>query len=99
LLGATEVASHLERGEAVLVHCSDGWDRTSQLSALAQLMLDPFYRTLEGFAILVEKDWCSFGHMFQKRCAHPTSDDTSPIFQQFLDAVSNIKNDIIFDFT
>ncbi|GAP86417.2 putative protein phosphatase [Rosellinia necatrix] len=51
----------------VLIHCSDGWDRTSQLSALSQLMLDPFYRTIDGFVILVEKDWLSFGHMFQQR--------------------------------
>ena len=33
----------------VMVHCSDGWDRTSQMSALTQLMLDPYYRTIEGF--------------------------------------------------
>ena len=51
----------------VLIHCSDGWDRTSQLSALAQLMLDPYYRTIDGFAVLVEKDWLSFGHMFRLR--------------------------------
>lgn len=51
----------------VLIHCSDGWDRTSQLSALSQLCLDPYYRTLEGFIILVEKDWLSFGHMFRHR--------------------------------
>ncbi|RLN90923.1 hypothetical protein BBJ28_00022865, partial [Nothophytophthora sp. Chile5] len=87
LQGASEVATHLERGDAVLVHCSDGWDRTAQLAALAQIMLDPYYRTLEGFAILIEKEWCSFGHMFQKRCGHPTSDQTSPIFLQFIDAV------------
>ncbi|KAG7378071.1 hypothetical protein PHYPSEUDO_010588 [Phytophthora pseudosyringae] len=85
--GASEVATHLERGDAVLVHCSDGWDRTAQLSALAQIMLDPYYRTLEGFALLIEKDWCSFGHNFQKRCSHPTSDQTSPIFLQFIDSV------------
>lgn len=51
----------------VLIHCSDGWDRTSQISALSQLCLDPYYRTLKGFIILVEKDWLSFGHMFRRR--------------------------------
>jgi len=51
----------------VLIHCSDGWDRTSQLSALAQLLLDPYYRTIEGFIVLVEKDWLAFGHQFQHR--------------------------------
>lgn len=51
----------------VLIHCSDGWDRTSQLSALSQICLDPYYRTLDGFIVLVEKDWLSFGHMFKHR--------------------------------
>lgn len=51
----------------VLIHCSDGWDRTSQLSALSQLCLDPYYRTMEGFIVLVEKDWLSFGHRFRYR--------------------------------
>ncbi|CAJ2506069.1 Uu.00g001990.m01.CDS01 [Anthostomella pinea] len=55
------------RHSHVLIHCSDGWDRTSQLSALSQLMLDPYYRTIDGFVVLVEKDWMSFGHMFQTR--------------------------------
>lgn len=51
----------------VLIHCSDGWDRTSQISALSQICLDPYYRTLEGFIVLVEKDFVSFGHMFKHR--------------------------------
>lgn len=34
------------KGVNVIVHCSDGWDRTSQLSALTQLLLDPYYRTM-----------------------------------------------------
>lgn len=58
----------------VLIHCSDGWDRTSQLSALSQICLDPYFRTLEGFMVLVEKDWLSFGHMFRHRSGHLNSE-------------------------
>jgi hypothetical protein len=58
----------------VLIHCSDGWDRTSQLSALSQLCLDPYFRTMEGFMVLVEKDWLSFGHMFRHRSGHLNSE-------------------------
>ena len=52
-------AKSVRDGLSVLIHCSDGWDRTSQLSALSQLFIDPYYRTLEGFAILIEKDFVS----------------------------------------
>ncbi|RMZ75566.1 hypothetical protein DV737_g5235, partial [Chaetothyriales sp. CBS 132003] len=58
----------------VLIHCSDGWDRTSQLCALSQICLDPYYRTMEGFIVLVEKDWLSFGHMFGHRSGFLSSD-------------------------
>ncbi|KAG0245551.1 protein-tyrosine phosphatase-like protein [Mortierella sp. GBAus27b] len=58
----------------VLVHCSDGWDRTAQLTSLAQICLDPFYRTVRGFQVLVEKEWCSFGFKFMDRCGHLSND-------------------------
>lgn len=31
----------------VMVHCSDGWDRTPQIVALSKALLDPYYRTIE----------------------------------------------------
>lgn len=67
LNGALEIAGNLKKGINILVHCSDGWDRTAQLCALAAIILDPFYRTIEGFAILIEKDWIHFGHQFSVR--------------------------------
>ncbi len=36
-----------KEARSVLVHCSDGWDRTPQIVALAEIMLDPYYRTIE----------------------------------------------------
>lgn len=50
LASINEVLSSLiDKKRNVVVHCSDGWDRTSQMCALAQLMIDPYYRTFEGF--------------------------------------------------
>ncbi|CAG0890100.1 unnamed protein product, partial [Darwinula stevensoni] len=46
------VAKAVAGGISVLVHCSDGWDRTAQVCALAQLFLDSHYRTIQGFQVL-----------------------------------------------
>uniref|UniRef100_A0A8C5LSD6 Myotubularin related protein 6 n=1 Tax=Leptobrachium leishanense TaxID=445787 RepID=A0A8C5LSD6_9ANUR len=81
-------AIHDEKA-SVLVHCSDGWDRTSQVCALGSLLLDPYYRTIKGFMVLIEKDWISFGHKFSDRCGQLDNDskEVSPVFMQFLECV------------
>ena len=61
-----------ESNSHVLVHCSDGWDRTSQLISLCQLCLFPEYRTKKGFKLLILKDWLSAGHRFSDRNSHRT---------------------------
>lgn len=96
LLAASHIVCHaIERNSRpVLVHCSDGWDRTPQICATAQLCLDPFYRTVEGFRNLVEKEWLSFGHKFGDRCGHGVgSEETNercPAFLQWIDCVHQI---------
>lgn len=95
LKAATLVCSAVERdGRPVLVHCSDGWDRTPQIVALAKILLDPYYRTLEGFQLLVETEWLDYGHKFGDRCGHQeNADDVSeqcPVFLQWLDCVHQL---------
>ncbi|CAL8343439.1 unnamed protein product [Lota lota] len=79
----------------VMVHCSDGWDRTPQIVALSKMLLDPYYRTVEGFQVLVETDWLDFGHKFADRCGHgENSEDLNercPVFLQWLDCVHQLQ--------
>lgn len=96
LLAASVIVCHAieKNNRPVLVHCSDGWDRTPQICATAQLCLDPYYRTMEGFRVLVEKEWLSFGHKYGDRCGHGVaSEETNercPVFLQWIDCVHQI---------
>jgi hypothetical protein len=95
LTAAMAMVNAMESGASVMTHCSDGWDRTSQLTSLVQLVLDPYARTAEGFAKLLQKEWLSFGHKFRERLAFgeaviPNSAGASPVFLQFLDSVAAI---------
>ncbi|KAL3068420.1 hypothetical protein niasHT_030711 [Heterodera trifolii] len=104
LFSATERCLHslLQEGVSVLVHCSDGWDRTTQIVSLCMIIADPFYRTFEGFEMLVQRQWVEFGHKFSDRGGVLNGDDNekSPVFLQFLDCVYQLwtKNPDQFQF-
>lgn len=98
------VATVDKQARPVLVHCSDGWDRTPQITALAELMLDPYYRTIEGFQVLVQREWMAHGHKFADRCGHGVAandlNERSPVFLQWLDCIYQLldQNPTAFEF-
>ena len=89
--GSIQIAQSVKEGNTVLIHCSDGWDRASQLTAFSQFLIDPFYKTILGYITLIEKDFLSFGHQFRARNGYYSKTEynenqNSPILLQFLDA-------------
>ena len=56
---------------------------------------EPYFRTLTGFQILIEKEWLSFGHKFNDRIGHGDDKhndaDRSPVFLQFIDCVWQVR--------
>ncbi|KAM0872922.1 hypothetical protein ACQ4PT_038387 [Festuca glaucescens] len=95
LTGASYITAKITGESAsVLVHCSDGWDRTSQLVSLSCLLLDPFYRTFSGFRALVEKDWLAFGHKFSARMGLPNkmAGEKPPKYELPWHAVGSIQS-------
>ena len=94
--------------QSVVLHCSDGWDRTAQLSSLSMMLLNGTFRTIRGFCELVEKEWLAFGHQFARRHGHcegkmdqDGDSQRSPVFLQFLDCAWQLCNiyPVAFEFT
>uniref|UniRef100_A0A0N5A906 Phosphatidylinositol-3-phosphatase n=1 Tax=Syphacia muris TaxID=451379 RepID=A0A0N5A906_9BILA len=83
-----------DEGRSVLVHCSDGWDRTTQITTLAKIIADPYYRTFKGFRELIQRDWIDFGHKFSDRLGllNLNPNEVSPVFLQWLDCVYQLHH-------
>ena len=105
LVGGARIVELMDQMKvSVVAHCSDGWDRTSKLQvgypncilgqtvALAEMMMDPYYRTLQGFMVIIEKEFLSFGHKVAQRSGHDEmfatehykDKETAPIVLQVL---------------
>ena len=90
---SNSVKKSMTKGFGVLIHCSDGWDRTSQVSCLVQILLVPHYRTIKGFCELFEKEFVRAGFNFAERCGFEAEADKlqqSPIVIQYLDCVHQL---------
>ena len=91
LTAAKTITIVIESSQSILVQRGNDIGIENQVISLAQLMLDPYYRTIEGFAVLIEKDW--FNYPFAKRNGFGKDkkrDDEGlmdPIFLQFIDCV------------
>lgn len=85
-----------ERKQCVLIHCETGTQGSALVSAVAQVFLDPFYRTFEGFKALVLKEWSYFGYDFLFNhgiMQNPMEDaQNRPAFLFFLDAVNQLTH-------
>ncbi|XP_003386474.2 PREDICTED: uncharacterized protein LOC100632035 [Amphimedon queenslandica] len=91
----------------VLVCYEKGWDRTTQIVSLAQLLCDPYYRTMDGFQVLIQKEWLWFGHPFQSRHSRSRAavggasskiKEDGPVFLQWIDCVWQITRQCPFAF-
>lgn len=64
--------------------CTEEEDRDLNcvVSSLVQLMLDPHYRSRNGFQSLVQKEWVMAGHRFLDRCNHLKKNDKE-VYSEF----------------
>lgn len=78
----------MTEGETVVLQEAEGRDMCCIVSCLIQLLLDPYFRTINGFQTLIQKDWVSLGHPFSDRFGHVSkklTTDQGALFLLFLD--------------
>jgi len=92
-------------GKTILVHSELGKDRVALISSLALALFDPYYRTMKGFEVLIEREFISFGHQFRTRLANCQENgmnrkDYVPIFLLLLDCIyqTMIQAPLAFEF-
>ncbi|XP_067635434.1 myotubularin-related protein 10-B [Eurosta solidaginis] len=86
-----EASESLRTGTTCVLQETNGRDLCCVVSSLTQIILDPLYRTIDGFQSLIQKEWVALEHPFQTRLGHVRGDaaeeEESPVFLLFLDCV------------
>lgn len=85
---------------SVVLQESESRDLSAVISSLAQLIMDPHFRTINGFQSLVQKEWVTLGHAFTKRFGRISEyeNQQSPLFQLFLDCVWQMQHQFPMSF-
>lgn len=97
ILAALDVAQSIcNDGRPVILRETSGQDMVIVVGSLAQLILDPYCRTISGFQSLIQRMWVVGGHPFTHRCGHikginvdkeEHENQESPVFLHFLDCI------------
>ena len=91
----------------VIIKETGGRDFVLVVASLAQLILDPYYRTIRGFQTLIQKMWVLGGHQFLLRCNHVSQsfqesdkedNGESPLFLHFTDCVYQLTQQFPSEF-
>eukprot|EP01128_Nolandella_sp_AFSM9_P001579 TRINITY_DN1179_c0_g1_i1.p1 TRINITY_DN1179_c0_g1~~TRINITY_DN1179_c0_g1_i1.p1 ORF type:complete len:557 (+),score=39.02 TRINITY_DN1179_c0_g1_i1:118-1788(+) len=96
---AQGVAQLLSKTSVIIQHGGISYMSAPTLSSLVQLIADPYFRTLDGFLCLLEKEWLSFGHDFRdSRVSGDVGGD--PVYFHFVCCVWEIlqQNSHLFEF-
>ncbi|KAF3427363.1 hypothetical protein E2986_04716 [Frieseomelitta varia] len=77
-----------------------GTDLCCIVSSLVQLLLDPYFRTINGFQSLLQKEWVASGHPFCDRLGHicKRTSEKSPLLLLYLDCVWQLSQQFPAEF-
>ncbi|XP_054016584.1 myotubularin-related protein 10-B isoform X1 [Hylaeus anthracinus] len=86
---AVKACEKLDEGKSVILQEGAGTDICCIVSSLVQLLLDPYFRTINGFQSLMQKEWVAGGHPFCDRLGHigKRKSEKAPLLLLYLDCV------------
>eukprot|EP00727_Mastigamoeba_balamuthi_P002474 m51a1_g12223 putative leucine-rich repeat-containing protein (2167) ;mRNA; f:41731-50444 len=69
LMCAVTLSRMVDTGASVLIRACEEEEIVPVVTSLVSIILDPFHRTIDGFAALIEKEWLSHGFPYSRAAA------------------------------